>query len=339
MLKIKLISLLLPIKIAAIIFNPNPVRNEGTKNITEHIPKTNIIANALRNRGRPAAASFIVSQGDVLISEVLFNPRSGGVDFVEIYNNSGHDIDLKELKIANISKTGKIANIKSVSTKKLIMAASTYWVITTNQNNIKLNYTVRFPNQFAQIRTLPAYNNDKGTVILLSNNQLLDRLDYNAKIHHPLIQDEDGISIERVSFNIPSNDPGNFKSAAATAGFATPTDRNSQSLIDGNNEVHLLSKTFSPDGDNFEDILKLTYQITQNASLATVSVYSDKGRLIRKLVKNQTIGTSGILTWDGLDDRGNMANVGIYIILFDVFDLQGNTKRFKNTCVLAGKLN
>ncbi|WP_316794916.1 FlgD immunoglobulin-like domain containing protein [Pedobacter agri] len=204
---------------------------------------------------------------------------------------------------------------------------------------MKLNYQAKFPNQFVQISSLPAFNNDKGSVILLSNNQILDRLDYNAKIHHPLIQDEDGISLERISFTAASNEPGNFKSAAATAGFATPTYKNSQELSGNENYARLLSKTFSPDGDNFEDLMILEYQVAENASLATVNIYNDKSRLIKQLLKNQTIGTNGSLTWDGLTDNGQKAAIGIYVVVFDVFDLKGNVKRIKNTCVLAGKLN
>ncbi|WP_165499772.1 lamin tail domain-containing protein [Pedobacter frigidisoli] len=296
--------------------------------------------NGIRNESRMATFAYqIINRGDILISEVLFNPKTGGVDFVEIYNNSGHEIDLKELQLANANTAGEPASIKNVSAVKLMIAPSTYWVITINQANIKQNYQAKFPNQFVQLSSLPAYNNDKGSVILLSNNQILDRLDYNAKIHHPLIQDEDGISLERVSFSVGANESGNFKSAAATVGYASPTYKNSQELNGGENYARLLSKTFSPDGDNFEDLMTLEYQVAENASLANVNVYNDKGRLVRKLLKNQTIGTNGALTWDGLNDDGQKAAIGIYVVLFDVFDLNGNTKRFKNTCVLAGKLN
>jgi len=190
-----------------------------------------------------------------------------------------------------------------------------------------------------QISSLPAFNNDKGVVILLSNNQVLDRLDYNSKTHHPLIQDEDGISLGRVSFNAGANEAGNFKSAAATSGFATPTYRNSQELTDDENFARFISKTFSPDGDNFEDLMILQYQLAANESLATVNIYNDKGKLVRQLLKNQTIGTNGNLTWDGVGENGEKAAVGIYVILFEIFDLNGNTKRIKNTCVLARKLD
>lgn len=339
MVKITLISLLLPIKIASVILNPYSVtkkeRNSVCSSISLNAP--NKFPEVQKRAFQPVRK--IINKGDILISEVLFNPRTGGVDFVEIYNHSNHEIDLKELQLANANTAGEPANIKNVSATRLMISPGTYWVITTNQANIKLNYQVKFPNQFAQISSLPAFNNDKGSVILLSNNQVLDRFNYNAKIHHPLIQDEDGISLERVSFSLDSNEPGNFISAAATVGFATPTYQNSQEKSGDEIYARLVSKTFSPDGDRFEDVMTLEYQLDQPASLATVNIYSDQGRLIRKLLKNQTIGTSGQLIWDGFDDQGQKAAIGIYIVLFDVFDLNGNTKRFKNTCVLAGKLN
>ncbi|KLT65908.1 lamin tail domain-containing protein [Pedobacter sp. BMA] len=335
MVKIKLISLLLHVNFALNILNPVSANEQEDRMIRPPIPEKLVHRSCLK----PDIPLRIISKGDILISEVLFNPRPGGVDFVEIYNNTSHEIDLKDLQLANINSAGEPASIKSVSAVRLMIPAGSYYVITSNQANIKENYYTKFPAQFVQIGSLPAFSNDKGSVVLLSNNVIIDRLNYNAKVHHPLIQDEDGISIERVSFSVDTNDPANFKSAAAVAGCATPTYKNSQEASGEENFVRLARKTFSPDGDGYDDILNLDYQFAENSMLATVNIYTDRGRLIRKLLKNQTIGTSGTLSWDGLDDSGLKAGIGIYVVVFDVFDLNGSTKRFKNTCVLAGKLN
>ncbi|MET4083064.1 hypothetical protein ABIB40_003033 [Pedobacter sp. UYP30] len=299
-------------------------------------------AGNLINPNANSAKLFIakaIMQNDLLISELLFNPKLNGVDFVEIYNNTNDVLDLKELQLANADANGNPASIKKVSSISVLIEPGSYWVFTTNSENITQSYVAENPTHFVQMATLPAFNNDKGTVILLSNGRLIDRFDYTEKMHNPLIKNSDGVSLERISFAEPTNTVGNFISAASSVGFATPTYKNSVSKRGDEVYVTLLSKTFSPDGDGFEDLLQLDYQFAEGEKFATVNVYSDRGILIKRLLKNQTISTKGSLTWDGLADSGIKANVGIYVVLFDVFDLSGKTRRFKKTCVLATKLN
>jgi len=280
-----------------------------------------------------------IGAGDILISEILFNPKPDGVDFVEIYNNSNTVRDLRDLQIAHLNSSGILANIKAISADQMIIQPGTYWVLTTNSLNIQNNYDVRYPQRIIELESLPAYNNDRGTVFLLNDTIQIDRFDYTENMHTVVVRDIDGISLERISFTKDANAPGNFRSAAASVGFATPTYKNSQETTSGDEFVILSSQTFSPDGDGYEDLLTLNYQLNTQASLATVQVFNDKGRLIRKLIQNQTVSTVGSLVWDGLNDGGQRQKIGIYVVVFDVFYLDGKRKSFKNTCVLAGPLN
>ncbi len=278
-----------------------------------------------------------IQKGDILISEILVNPKNGGVDFIEVYNYTDHVLDLKELKLANAD----IANAKVVSNLSQYIQPKTHWVLTTNPALIKQQYHVDFPNQFVQLNSFPTYNNDKGTVILLNENGVIDQLDYHEDMHLALLRNADGVSLERVSYVKPTAEIGNFKSAAAALGFATPTYRNSQEE-DPNlakNKVSLVNKTFSPDGDGFEDLLQIDYQFVHNGQLANVNIYSDQGILIRKLARNTSIATAGNFIWDGTNDKGQQSKVGIYVVKFDAFALNGKMESFKQTCVLAAKLN
>src|SRR5690606_33646247 len=45
-------------------------------------------------------SSDMPQAGDILINEVLSNPKPGGIDFLEIYNYSNKTIDLSEVSIA-----------------------------------------------------------------------------------------------------------------------------------------------------------------------------------------------------------------------------------------------
>jgi hypothetical protein len=61
------------------------------------------------------------------------------------------------------------------------------------------------------------------------------------------------------------------------------------------------------------------------------------GRLVRRLLNNELLGTEGSFTWDGTSDAGKLCNVGIYVIFIrTVFD-DGTVKEYKRPCVLALK--
>ena len=50
------------------------------------------------------------------------------------------------------------------------------------------------------------------------------------------------------------------------------------------------------------------------------------------------LGLKGTYSWDGINDGREKGRIGIYVILFEVFDLNGNVKQYKDTCVLGGKI-
>lgn len=275
---------------------------------------------------------------DILISEVLFNPKTDGFDFVEIYNNTDHLLDLRDLTISNPTATNKTK--RSISTSSIYIAPKTYWVITANVEAVKQQYQVENPTQMIQITSMPALNSDKGRVALWNSDSSIDSLDYTEKMHHALLKDVKGVSLERVSFTKPANDAGNLQSAAASAGFATPTYKNSQSEDESvKNEVILANKTFSPDNDGFEDQLQIDYRFKGSGNLATINIYTDKGVLVRKLARNISMATQGSIMWDGLDDGGQLCKVGLYVIKTDIFNINGSKGSFRQTCVLATKLN
>ena len=66
-----------------------------------------------------------------------------------------------------------------------------------------------------------------------------------------------------------------------------------------------------------------------------MSVYDITGREVRKLMENLLLGTEGAISWDGLLDGGDKGRIGPYIILMEVYDLQGNVEKFKRTVTLA----
>jgi hypothetical protein len=169
--------------------------------------------------------------GDLLISEILFNPKVGGADFVEIYNNTDHPLDLKDLDIGSADDQNKLINLKAVSGASNLIPAKSYRVFATDTDNILANYTVKQPNTLIKVSALPSFNDDAGVVILVRDSIRIDQFNYTDKMHFALLSNTEGVSLERSLFSVAANTPGNFRSAAAAVGFATPGYKNSQFLI------------------------------------------------------------------------------------------------------------
>jgi len=282
-----------------------------------------------------------IEVGDLVINEILFNPKTGGKDFVEIFNNSNKVLSLGELFIGNITPDDeKISDVED----DYLMLPGEYLVFTEDRTDILNNYTVE--NEAALIENdLPSFNDDEGNVsIFLENNGnriTIDSFDYTEDLHFALIDEEDGVSLERISPNTPTQTTSNWHSAASTVGFGTPTYQNSQfRTTSTNSEVFSIPEpVFSPNQDGFQDVLIIEYQVENQGFLANVKIFDAKGRLVRQLYNNELLAPAGTLTWDGLTEDGLKARIGIYVVLAEIFSPNQEAEYFKKTFVLAGNLD
>lgn len=276
--------------------------------------------------------------GDLIINEILFNPQTGGSDFLELYNLSGKVLDLDGLRLLN-TQVESSNREKEIRGRTLLLPGE-YLVITPDPDDIIDRYDVRFPERLLD-NTLPTLPNEEGNITLLLENTPLDSFNYTEDLHYDLLARTDGVSLERISFTAPSNDPGNWHSAAATAGFATPGYENSQftarpSMLE--NMIEITNPRLSPDGDGFEDVLLIHYETPQPGYLLNLRIFDAQGRLVRNLVRNESLAAAGAYQWDGFTNERTKARIGIYVLWFELFDNSGKVEERKETVVVAGRL-
>ncbi|WP_299755968.1 lamin tail domain-containing protein [uncultured Pontibacter sp.] len=275
--------------------------------------------------------------GDVVINEVLFNPRTGGADFVELVNRSEKYLNLKDWKLANTS-SDSISNIRSITTANYVLATGQYVVLTSDPDNIKQNYPIARQETFIKMSSLPSYPDDAGTVVVLQPDGVVaDKFSYDEDMHFELIDDVNGVSLERLRLEGPSI-AGNFHSAATTV-FATPGYRNSQSQVGvaAQQVFEVAPKAFSPDGDGYEDYATINYHTDKTGLVANITVYDAQGREIRKLVRNELLEANGFFRWDGLREDGTKANIGYYLFYIELFGLNGEKSEHKEKVVVSGR--
>lgn len=253
---------------------------------------------------------------DVVINEVLFNPRVGGVDFVEIYNRSAKFISLKNWQLAN-EQAQSLANLKGVGPRYSTLPPGAYAVFTTNANVLTTHYPKAKPETFVVMPALPAFPDQAGTVVLLNEqNKIIDQFTYSEDLHSPMLADKEGVSLERLRFDAPTHDGQNWHSAAATEGYATPGYRNSQSLTTPVTDATLRAEpaVITPNGDGYHDFATFHYHFGAPGNVATATVFDSFGRPVRQLLANQSLATEGLLTWDGTGASGAKVRAGRYVV-------------------------
>ena len=216
-----------------------------------------------------------------------------------------------------------------------------YFLITEDAANLELNYLVKNPDAVIELSALPSYPDDEGDVLLLNGQGgIIDEVKYKDDWHFKLIDNAEGVSLEKIDPAGPSQNADNWHSAASTAGFGTPGYQNSQyrqtQLI--NATIEITPKIFSPDNDGHDDVATIQYKITEPGYVADITIFDAQGGPVRYLVKNSILGLSGEWNWDGLDDKGNKLPIGTYIVYSEIFNLQGKKQYFKNTLVIARRL-
>lgn len=274
---------------------------------------------------------------DIVINEILFNPLTGGSDFVEIYNRSDKIIDLKNWKIGTLKKD-TLSELKVCSSSSTLLFPGNFICFTPDVDFLKTHYNVPYPERVLPMQ-LPSFSDDLGTVVLVNPEQkTVDRFDYREDYHFPLIDNKEGISLERLSLYAPSNHPHNWHSAAETAGWATPGYENSQAK-EGYfpKPITIDPKVFTPDQDAMNDYTSINYRLSDPGFVGTISIYDVKGRKIKVLANNHLLGREGFFQWDGTNEEGQLASIGYYIILFEAYNLKGEVSNYKETVVLAKK--
>jgi len=270
--------------------------------------------------------------GDLFLSEILFDPYPEGEDFIEIYNSSDKNLQLMGTTIRNAQR-----DENDMITNSIILPAKSYIALTENVDFLFEEY---MPEQIANIEfnEIPAFNNDQGNVMLINAvGVVLDSFDYNEDQHFQLIDDTEGVSLERVSFEVESTNLRNWQSAAKNVLFATPGYENSSAIgiISAEDNFEVLTETFSPNQDGDDDQMILSYNFEKSGFVASIAIYDAAGFKIKELTNNELLGTEGIFTWDGTNQEGQIADIGIYLIVGNIFHPDGEIINLKMTTVLA----
>lgn len=280
--------------------------------------------------------------GDVLLNEVLFDPKGNGKDYVELFNHSSKALDIQRLYIGGYdSLTGQILGAKIMSVASAILMPGEYLLLSEDVGDILNRYYSEDPSAFWEVSSLPSLPNGGGSLALADPAfRVLDGFAFTDDYHFSLLANREGVALERINFAEPTALRQNWTSAASSVGYGTPGYRNSQQGMAAESEgtLTLSPEVFSPDQDGYEDLLFIGYAFPEPGNVIHLTIYDETGRLVKKLVKGEYVGTEGNYVWDGGTESGLRPKVGIYLVLLEWFNAQGKKGKARKAVVLGTKL-
>jgi len=261
----------------------------------------------------------------VIINEIMPDPAAGQAEWVELYNTQNTIIDLTGWAVSDRDT----ANPVVISEENTLLAPESY-VVLSSDSSMPVFYS--FQEIQLIVCDLPSLNNEGDAVILFDPlENMTDQVHFNRDAGYG-----NGVSLERISPAGPSDIASNWHASVHVEG-GTPGFQNSVFQTQKKNEEILTvsPNPFSPDGDGYEDVAVISYQLPSTGFYSNLRIFDMRGRCIRILAGARPSGFENIQIWDGMDDRGRLARVGIYIVHMEANGNDGSMIESKTALVLA----
>lgn len=260
--------------------------------------------------------SLIDTGTSLVFSELLFNPRDGGEEFIEFYHTGNKAINLNQFLLARKSSNGEWEIPRAITTDTFPVYPGEYMVVAANSYSLINQYASARSGLIAESKTLPTLPNSGASLGLFSSDlRLIESVTYTEKQHHKALIDVKGFSLERLSIIEPATDEKNWHSAAVNVGGATPCAENSRRQWDSRaDQWKLENEVFSPDGDGYQDLLIIHFKQEDVELNYNLRILDLAGNEVYAICRSCWLSETGQLYWDGSLSSGGLAAPGVYIL-------------------------
>lgn len=294
-----------------------------------------VVGNCMRDTTLYLGIPDDVAPGDLLFSEVLFNPSSGGSEYAEIFNRSDKVIDLSTLRFSTRkSADSSIYSSKKLSTESLFIFPGEYKVITDDREGVCSFYSCPDENAFVLLNSMPGLRNENGCVVLFRSKDslVIDNFYYDVSMHSGLLANGGkGVSLERLSW-----DENRWCSTPGSVGYGTPGFAGASSAESVDVVSFESSECCFPYYDESQ-YFRLRYRLDDYGYYATIRIYNLTGTCVREFADHQLLPNEGEFVWDGTDDNGNVLPSSPYLFLLEAIHEKGTILRRKWVVFVASE--
>lgn len=277
--------------------------------------------------GDSGEGSTDIHAADLVVNEILFDPFAGASEYFELYNRTPEALDVSRLAVTTRKESGELRGLYPLGEVKTPVAPGGYLVLTKQKAGVLSFYTVLSEETVCEVSKLPVLSNQSATLVLLdkASGEVIDEVSYSSRWHSALSGDTKGVSLERISPDADSQEPGNWASASAAAGYGTPGYPNSQSVPVPDAAPGKISFG-APVKEN--EGYSMAYTLDEAGYLYKSTVFDAGGKAVAEVASGETLSVAGTIRWNGQTKNGKEARPGLYIWLVEVFHPSGTTGTF-----------
>jgi hypothetical protein len=268
-----------------------------------------------RNENNFAAATVRIGGAapTLLINEFMPDPQNPlESEWIELYNAADTAVQLFGWKI------GDAKSQADLSVDSVLLAPGDFILAVQD----KISFESFYPGITARIFepvSWPSLNNDGDTLKLLGPFGLVeDSIGFNKGYGG-------NVSWEKKDPALPSDNSANWWRSVAPRGSTPGVVNSIAASYSENLRVDISPNPFSPDGDGFDDEVKINFTLPFQANLAA-KIYDVNGREVKTLLDNVP-SASGQLHWDGKGNNGKTLRSGIYVLFMETSGSARLTKK------------
>ena len=255
--------------------------------------------------------------GHPQLSEVMYDPVPGGNEYIELHNHGNDFLDLRDLAIRVSGQETEEAERILISDDSRLIFPGGFVVLTRTDYALREEWNLE---DDIAVLGMPHWRTlaDRGGCISLINRsgQIIDHLCYHDSLHHDMLANTTGVSLERMNAGICEPPSGCWTSAATSAGYGTPGSRNSRDIDEPppGIEFSVHPPVFSPDNDGTADFLQIRTGEQPPDGVFDLFITDLNGNPVCTIVNSGTGGSPETFAWDGTDQEGKIVRPGLYVV-------------------------
>ena len=249
--------------------------------------------------------------GNIQITELMFNAASNCSEYIEIQNLSPKFIDLRNAFMGHKSEGKNVQFV--VTTDNYMLKPQGLAVLVQDKESFLQCFSYCEDALIIEVQDWTSLDDKSGSIWLKNNvDQVIDTIIYKEEYHSALLNDEDGVALEKIDTSQSGLLSHVWASSAESNNYATPGCVNTYSTPSEDKAIFSLSSPYF--GNNFNPRANINYSFAKSNYQLSIYVMDRKGITVKQVANNSIVSQEGSYFWDGTNESGEVVAVGIYFI-------------------------